>query len=164
MRTMREAPANTSRLADVERIYRQHGHRMWCSVLAFAGDPEVASDAIAEAFAQVLRRGDAVRDPERWLWRAVFAIASGELKERRRRMAKQPEESYEMDEPTTELVRALAELSEKQRVAVVLHHAGGYPLKEVAAILGSTTAAVKVHCLRARRRLRQLLAEHPGED
>jgi DNA-directed RNA polymerase specialized sigma24 family protein len=41
---------------------------MWQAVLAFAGDPEVASDAVAEAFAQALRRGDAIRSPERWLW------------------------------------------------------------------------------------------------
>jgi hypothetical protein len=27
----------------------------------------VASDAVAEAFAQALRRGDALRSPERWL-------------------------------------------------------------------------------------------------
>ncbi|HJS26677.1 MAG TPA: hypothetical protein VJ913_06090, partial [Actinomycetota bacterium] len=58
---------------------------MWRAVLAFAGDPEVASDAVAEAFAQVLRRGEDVRDPEGWVWRAAFRIASGELKERRKR-------------------------------------------------------------------------------
>jgi RNA polymerase sigma-70 factor (ECF subfamily) len=45
---------------------------MWQAVFAFAGDPEVASDAVAEAFAQALRRGDAIRSPERWLWRTVF--------------------------------------------------------------------------------------------
>jgi DNA-directed RNA polymerase specialized sigma24 family protein len=50
---------------------------MWQAVFAFAGDPEVASDAVAEAFAQALRRGDAIRSPERWLWRTVFRIALG---------------------------------------------------------------------------------------
>jgi DNA-directed RNA polymerase specialized sigma24 family protein len=33
---------------------------MWQAVFAFAGDPEVASDAVAEAFTQALRRGDAI--------------------------------------------------------------------------------------------------------
>jgi DNA-directed RNA polymerase specialized sigma24 family protein len=55
---------------------------MWQAVFAFAGDPEVASDAVAEAFAQALRRGDAIRSPECWLWRTVFRIAAGELKAR----------------------------------------------------------------------------------
>jgi RNA polymerase sigma-70 factor (ECF subfamily) len=68
------------------------------------------------------------------------------------------EVSYAMEEPARELVQALSRLSPKQRAAVVLHHAAGYPLKDVAAILGSTVGAVKVHLLRGRRRLRELLA------
>ncbi len=132
---------------------------MWQAALAFAGDPEVASDAVAEAFAQALRRGSAIRDLERWIWRAVFRIAAGTLKERRRSLPLIADRSYELPEPTGELVSALARLSEKQRAAVVLHHAGGYPVKEVAAILGSSPAAVRVHLMRARRRLRDLLRE-----
>ncbi len=146
---------------ELERLYREQGDRMWRAVLAFAGDPEVASDAVAEVFAQALRRGPEVRDPERWLWRSVFKIAAGELKDRGRRAPLVGEDgrSYEMEEPARELVAALAKLSEKQRAAVVLHHAAGYPVKEIAAILDSTAAAVKVHLSRARRRLRELLVD-----
>jgi hypothetical protein len=39
---------------------------------------------------------------------------------------------------------------------------GGLDLREVAAILGSTTGAVKVHLARGRRRLRKLLEEDDG--
>jgi RNA polymerase sigma-70 factor (ECF subfamily) len=130
---------------------------MWQAVFAFAGDPEVASDAVAEAFSQALRRGEAIRSPERWIWRAVFRIAAGELKERRRHVPERVEDTYEMDDLARDLVVALAKLSEKQRAAVVLHHAAGYPAREIAEILGSTTAAVHVHLSRARRRLRELL-------
>ena len=146
----------------IERLYREQGDRMWRAVLAFAGDPDVASDAVAEAFAQALRRGDAVRDPARWIWRSAFRIAAGVLKERGRIG---PEEdvglSYEMDPPARELVEALRQLSPRQRSAVVLHHAAGYPVREVAAILGSTSAAVKVHLKRGRDRLRKSLSEEP---
>jgi len=146
----------------IERLYREQGDRMWRAVLAFAGDPDVASDAVAEAFAQALRRGDAVRDPARWIWRSAFRIAAGVLKERGRIG---PEEdvglSYEMDPPARELVEALRQLSPRQRSAVVLHHAAGYPVREVAAILGSTSAAVKVHLKRGRDRLRRSLSEEP---
>jgi RNA polymerase sigma-70 factor, ECF subfamily len=64
-----------------------------------------------------------------------------------------------MDEPARELLDALRSLSAKQRAAVVLHHAGGYPVREVAAMIGSTTAAVKIHLMRGRRRLRELLED-----
>lgn len=132
---------------------------MWRAVLAFADDSEVASEAVTEAFAQALRRGDEIRDPERWLWRAAFRIAAGELKGRSLRTSMVPEGSYEMEEPARELVAALAKLSDKQRSSVVLHHAAGYPVNEVAEIIGSTSAAVRVHLMRGRRRLRELLED-----
>jgi RNA polymerase sigma-70 factor, ECF subfamily len=151
------APAGVSRSDEIERLYRERGDRIWRALLAFAGDPEVASDAVAEAFAQVLRRGDEVRDPERWVWRAAFRIAAGELKERRRSGVAVNPGSYEMEEPARDLVLALGALSERQRVSVVLHDGAGYPSKEVARIIGSTEAAVRVHLMRGRRRLRGLL-------
>src|SRR5947208_16332565 len=103
MSKVREAPAGSSAAAEVERVYREKGDRMWRALLAFAGDPEVASDAVAEAFAQALRRGGEIRDPERWVWRAAFRIAAGALKERRREVPGVEEEaSYEMEEPARE--------------------------------------------------------------
>ena len=152
-------PAGVEREERLERLYREQGGRMWRAVLAYAGDPEVASDAVAETFAQALRRGDAIRDPERWVWRTLFRVAAGELKARARTLPLAVESAYEMEEPARELVAALANLSPKQRTAVVLHHAAGYPVREVAAILGSTPGAVKVHLLRGRRRLRELLGD-----
>jgi RNA polymerase sigma-70 factor, ECF subfamily len=152
-------PAGGSRTDRIELLYRERGDRIWRGLLAFSGDPEVASDAVAEAFAQVLRRGEEVRDPERWVWRAAFRIAAGELKERRRSGVAVRPGSYEMEEPARDLVVALGALSERQRVSVVLHDAAGYPSKEVAGIIGSTEAAVRVHLMRGRRRLRELLKE-----
>ena len=149
--------------ARLERVYREHGDRLWRAVLAFAGDPEVSSDAVAEAFAQALRRGDEVREPDRWVWRAAFRIARGELKARRGRGQGFPlrEERYGMETGTVELIEALRRLPPKQRASVVLHHGSGYPVREVASIIGSTPAAVRVHLSRGRRRLRDLLG---GDD
>jgi RNA polymerase sigma factor (sigma-70 family) len=145
---------------ELERLYREQGDRIWRALYAYTGDPEVASDALAEAFAQALRRGDAIREADRWVWRSAFRIAAGEMKRRRSEIGGTGvETAYEMDEPARELLEALRSLSSKQRAAVVLHHAGGYPVREVAAIIGSTTAAVKVHLMRGRRRLRELLED-----
>jgi len=157
MTSVDRVPAGVSRTDRIERLYRERGDRIWRGLLALSGDPEVASDAVAEAFAQVLRRGDEVRDPERWIWRAAFRIAAGELKERRRSELIGVAGSYEMEEPAHDLLVALRALSERQRAAVVLHDAAGYPAREVAKIVGSTEAAVRFHLMRGRRRLRALL-------
>ncbi len=142
---------------ELEGLYRDQRDRMWRAVLGFAGDPEVASDAVAEAFTQALGRGDAIRSPERWLWRTVFRIPAGELKKRGHRVPELMEAGYEMEDLARDLVAALAKLPEKQRAAVVLHHAVGYPAKEIAGIIGSTTPGVHVLLSRARKRLRELL-------
>lgn len=145
----------------LEPVYRDHGARLWRAVFAFAGDRQIADDAVAEAFAQALRRGAEVRDPLAWIWRVAFRIAAGELKDQRTRGTALVDEAYEMPEPAWEIIEALARLSPMQRAAVVLHHYGGYPAKEIAVILGSTSAAVRVHLSAGRRRLREMLAEGP---
>jgi RNA polymerase sigma-70 factor, ECF subfamily len=143
----------------LEGVYREDADRLWRAVLAFAGDPEVASDAVAEAFAQALRRGEAIRDPKRWVWRAAFRIAAGDLAARRRAVDAPAERVLGMEEDVVELIEALRRLPTKQRAALVLHHGAGYPTRDVARIIGSTAAAVRVHLSRGRRRLRELLKE-----
>jgi RNA polymerase sigma-70 factor (ECF subfamily) len=154
--------ALVSARSEVERIYREHGEHMLRTLLAFSGDPEVAQEAVAEALAQALRRGQALRDPLAWTWRAAFRIARGELK--RRRAVERPalQRPYEIPEPAMELVAALRSLSPSQRAAIVLHHVADRPVREVAAILGTSQAAVRVHLSRGRRRLRELLEESDG--
>jgi RNA polymerase sigma-70 factor (ECF subfamily) len=142
---------------DLERLYEKDAARLWRSLLGFTGDPEVAKDAMAEAFAQALGRGQAIRSPERWVWRAAFRIASGEMKARSQQRALVDDRSYDMVEPPTDLLRILRQLSPKQRAAIILHFYAGHSTREVAAILGSTTGTVRVHISQGRRRLRRLL-------
>jgi RNA polymerase sigma factor (sigma-70 family) len=54
---------------------------------------------------------------------------------------------------------ALAKVSPKQRAALVLNCYAGYSTKEIAAIIHSSAAAVRVHLSRGRKRLRELLKE-----
>lgn len=151
--------ASVSRDEDFETLYRAHAERIWRGVYAYAQDREVASDAVAEAFAQCLARGTAVRDPERWLWRAAFRIAAGMLKRRRiETSVSENEGAYEMDE-TRELLDALSELSPRQRAALVLHYYAGYRAGEIAAIVGSAATTVRVHLSNGRKRLRKLLED-----
>jgi RNA polymerase sigma-70 factor, ECF subfamily len=143
----------------VERVYREHAERLWRALVLFAGDPEIASDAVAEAFAQAIARGPAIIHIDRWVWRSAFLIARGELKGRGRTTPEVPELPREVPAETVDLVRALTELSAKQRASVVLHHYMGYTTKETAQIIGSTAGAVGIHLDRGRKRLRELLGD-----
>jgi RNA polymerase sigma-70 factor (ECF subfamily) len=147
---------------DIESIYRAQANRLWRALSLATGNSDVASEAVAEAFAQVLRRGDAVTDPTAWVWRSAFRIAMGELKRRSRADEQLFELGQEMPETFVDLWNAMGELTRHQRVAVVLADYAGYSHEDIARILGSSTAAVGVHVHRARRRLRVLLEEHDG--
>lgn len=144
---------------EVERLYRTEGGRLWRAVVAHCGDREVANDAVSEAFAQVLARGPAVHDPRSWLWRTTFRIAAGDLKARRPPIPYASEQSYDMPEPISDVLRALRRLSPKQRAAVILHDYADLPTREVAHVMGIGQATVRVHVSKARRRLRRLLEE-----
>jgi RNA polymerase sigma-70 factor (ECF subfamily) len=68
-----------------------------------------------------------------------------------------PDPSYEMPEPPGDLIRALAVLSPKQRAAAILHYYLGYSTREIAEILSSSPAAVRVHLSQGRKRLRRAM-------
>jgi len=144
----------------VEALYRSDADRLWRAVYAFAADAEVASDAVAEAYAQVLHRGPAVRDPQAWTWRAAFRIASGALKARRVAVAGpgQPGD-YSDRYADPDLLDALRRLPEGQRAAVVLFYYADLPISQIAQRLGSNGLAVRANLSRGRRRLRQLLGD-----
>ena len=143
--------------AGIEGIYREHGNRIWRALLAYSGDPEIASDATAEAFAQALSRGDDLRSPERWIWKAAFRIAAGQLKSSRREVALVQAGSYELNGQDRELTDALKKLPTKQRGALVLFYYADRPIKEIARTLRSTGPAVRVHLSQGRKRLREML-------
>lgn len=144
----------------LEALYRDDGPRLWRAVFAFAGDREVASDAVAEAFSQALARGDRIRDPAAWVWRVAFLVAGGELKRRVRLRDLDDTASYTLPEPLPYVFTALSSLSPNQRLAVVLHDYADRPTDEIAALMGSSRATVHVHLSKGRRRLRTLLEDH----
>jgi RNA polymerase sigma-70 factor, ECF subfamily len=153
----------TSRGLDFSELYREHGARLWRAVFAFTRDRAITDDAVSEAFAQCIRRGDEVANPKAWVWRASFRIAAGALKERGRWAAMPQEPSYEIPEEPSRLLAALDHLSANERASLVLRHYTGYETKEIATILGIAPATVRVHLSRGRRKLRPLLEEDTDE-
>lgn len=144
------------------RLFRTEGERLWRAVYAFSHDTEIASDAVAEAFAQCIGRGDKVQEPRRWIWRSAFKIAAGELGARSKRAELKGDPSYEVPEDGGEVVFALRALSPNQRAAVILTDYAGYDAKAVGEMLNCSPATARVHLSRGRRRLRSLLEDGNG--
>jgi RNA polymerase sigma-70 factor (ECF subfamily) len=144
---------------EVEALYRSEGARLWSAVRGYTGDPGISDDAVAETFAQLLRRGDEVRDPRSWVWTTAFRVAGRELQHRRATVPDPPDTAYDPATSDQRVLVAIARLSDRQRAAVVLHYYADRPVREIADLLGSTTAAVSVHLFRARKNLRALLGD-----
>jgi DNA-directed RNA polymerase specialized sigma24 family protein len=144
----------------VEAAYRAMHPRLWRSLLAYTGDAELASDAEAEAFAQVLRRGDAVDDVAAWVWRSAFRIASGLLAARP--SSTDPglvDGSVPPAGSVAEFFALLAELSPQQRACVALRYVGEYTSPEIGEMLGTSAGTVRVQLHRAHAALRQTITE-----
>jgi RNA polymerase sigma-70 factor (ECF subfamily) len=150
-------------LSGIEDVYREHARKLWRSLVAFTGSREIANDAVAEAFAQVIARGPAVRDPDRWVWRVAYRVAAGELQRQKEQtdVAAVLDQSEDV-ERDADLMAALARLPQRQRAALVLYYLVDLPTREVATTLGVTPTTVRVLLLQGRRHLRDLLGGSDG--
>ena len=143
----------------------------------------MADEAVAESFAQLLRRmqgdgagtradGGPVRDQAAWVWRTAFRVAAGDLARRRDRagsegaqalLARRPGAVDRLPDDALDLVRAMATLSDQQRRCLALVDVAGHTAPSAAAVLGTSAATVRVQLARARRRMRALL-DDPRPD
>jgi RNA polymerase sigma factor (sigma-70 family) len=142
----------------VETVYRTVHARLWRSLLAFTGDAELASDAEAEAFAQVIRRGDAVQDVAAWVWQSAFRIAAGLLASRPTDLAA-ADRSVSPTVSVSEFMDLLGGLSPQQRACVALRYVGEYTPVEIGELLGTSAGTVRVQLSRAHAALRDSIRE-----
>lgn len=157
-----EAESNGAVLA-IEALYRAEAGRLFRSLLGAFADQMIAEEAVAEAFAQLIRRGDGVRDPRAWVWRTAFAVARGMARDRGRRHDQSsrlpvavPVEDVGVP---IDLFAALGRLSTAQREAVVLRYWAGFSAVEIGRFTSTDPATVRVRLARARRRLRKELED-----
>jgi DNA-directed RNA polymerase specialized sigma24 family protein len=119
--------------------------------------PDLAVDATAEALTWAFEHWDRVRDldnPFGYLYRV------GQSRTRRlRRRARFAWETTAFELPDFEpaLLPALAALTDRQRICVVLVHGYGWPHADVAALLEIRTSTIATHVDRALERLRAQL-------
>ena len=140
---------------------------------AVLGDPDDADDAAQDALLSALVKLEQY-DPRRpfgpWLLRIVANAATDRRRRRKVRRTEpldpglaasgtRPDTAAERSELSVRLRRALAELPERRRIAVVLFDVEGYAHAEIAEILGIPEGTVRSEVFHARRRLRVLLAD-----
>jgi RNA polymerase sigma-70 factor (ECF subfamily) len=178
--------AEASRREALSGALVEEGDRLYALALRTTRDPDLAADALQEAFASALERAGDFRGEARlgtWLHRIVFNKSVDLLRRRRRyeplpdaepdrltadddRLAhastwwRPPDETLLGIETRAALDRALGQLTPLQRAVFELKEAEGRPTDEVAEILDLTAGAVRVHLHRARLRLRALLSDH----
>jgi RNA polymerase sigma-70 factor (ECF subfamily) len=149
---------------DYAGLYKAVGPVLWRAIYAYSGGQrDVADDAVAEAFARAMQHDEAIRQPHSWLYRTAFRIAAAEVR-RRKSQTELGEYPYEQPQDVADVLKALGKLSPSQRAAVYLHYQADLPIREVARLMGTSVAAVKVHLHRGRRRLRGLLGTEETND
>jgi RNA polymerase sigma-70 factor (ECF subfamily) len=147
---------------DLATVYRDLGPQLWRSLFAYSGGRrEIADDAVAEAFARAIESDGRIRDPYPWLYRTAFRIAAAEL--RRERRSGELVDTWSEEGIPPDVTVALRRLSPSQRAAVFLHYEADLPVREVARLMGTSSAAVKVHLHRGRNRLREILGAEEDE-
>lgn len=121
-----------------------------------------SADAVQEAVFKGWLKKSSLRDDayfETWLIRILINECKDTLRRRKRDAVKLSGEASE-DERMCENLHlrvALKQLPEKYRLPLLLHHMEGYPIADVADMLGLRTAQVNSRLHRARRELRILL-------
>jgi RNA polymerase sigma factor (sigma-70 family) len=142
----------------IEHIYKESGDRLWWALLAYTADREIASDAMAEAFARALSSSATIRDPAAWIWRVAFRVATDYLREARH-TSMDPKASYEMDQQALGVVVALRQLTRRQRAVFILFYLDDRSTNQIAELLGLAPTTVSVQLHRARRQLRAILGD-----
>ena len=173
-----------SRRIDWERVVREDGPAAWRTACRILGNRQDAQECVQDAFAEAieLSRREAIGNCRALLLRVVTARSLDRLRRRYRRRAveltddcplpdrtPQPSQHAQNAELLDRLREALPELPPQQSQAFVLHCVEDWSYQQIADHLGVSVGAVGMLLLRARARLKELLApslkgENAGRD
>ena len=152
------------RLAELEALYRgRHTHFVRVA-RAITGDPERATEAVQDAFAEAVRtrssfRGDGAL--EAWVWRAVVNAARKALRRPLVEVGAVPAPDAELAAPSAahELAPVLAQLPERQRLVVFLRYYADLDYRTIADVLGIEAGTVSATLSAAHTNVRRALQE-----
>ena len=163
-------------------LFSRHRDRLWAVALRTMGNPEDAADGLQDGMIAAFRRAGSYRGEAAvttWLHRVVVNACLDRLRAAKIRRLEalpddvedrgtlvataqhddQPEAVAEDSERRHRVLEALATLPADQRAALVLVDMEGYPVAEVAEMLGCAEGTVKSRCSRGRARLATLLTD-----
>ena len=152
---------------------------LYALVVRMVPDRDQASDAVQEAFFSAYRKMDGFRggSVRSWLSRIAINAAMDAQRLKKRRPADpypeleddtwQPPADPSADPVTTSLTaerhrainRALAQITDDQRTAIVLYDVEGYDYAEIAELTGVSVGTVKSRIHRGRLAMRGLLSD-----
>jgi len=173
------ARAITGDRAAFGEIVIRHERRVLTLAYRLLGTMEDAQDAAQEVFLRAfkyLRRFDNSRPLEPWLVRTTVNVCRGLGKKRWQRQIvfvqgenleyadsrRSPHAELRAEEDRKILYRALEDLGEKERTAIVLRDIEGLTTGEVAEVLGSTEATVRSQISVARLKIRKAIERRKG--
>lgn len=147
-------------------IFRRHRDRMWAVALRTTRDPEVAADAVQDAFLNAFRRAGSFRGDSQvttWLHRITVNASLDRL--RRQRPSADlddhdpvdPRDGHHAVEVRIDVRQALEELPEGQRLALILVDMHGLSVAEAAQVLDVAEGTIKSRCSRGREAMARLL-------
>ncbi|HET9672877.1 MAG TPA: sigma-70 family RNA polymerase sigma factor [Actinomycetota bacterium] len=160
-----------------EILVERHDRRVYNLCLRILGDPEEAADASQDTFLVALRklhtfRGEAAFTT--WLHRVTVNACYDSLRRKRRRpllhvvvegQEDRPEPAPPVEDPaprvelSVDVARALREVPEEFRVAIVLADVEDLPYERIAEVLGIPVGTVKSRVFRGRAALGRALGE-----
>ena len=147
-------------------LFETHHEALYRYLVRLSGDADIAADAAQEAFVRLLQRPPLGATERAWL----FKVGTNYVLESRRTAARRgrlldgggertmadppcdPHASVEADERRRVVMAALAGLSDKERVAILMREEG-FAHREIAAAVGTTTGSVGTLLARALERL-----------
>jgi len=157
-------------------LFRRHRDRMWALALRTTRDPEMAADAVQEAFISAFRNAGSFRGDSAvttWLHRIVVNSCLDRLR-RSKPVASMPDadlsvladahDHHRGVDVRLDVRAALEHLPEGQRMALVLVDMHGLSVAEAASILDVAEGTIKSRCARGRAAMVPLLGLTPPAD
>jgi RNA polymerase sigma factor (sigma-70 family) len=124
-----------------EDFYGDNHRRVRAALTVAVGERDLAFDAADEAFARAFlqwARVSTMASPRAWVFRVGLNVAHRRARRRslERALLRRNEPVTELPAPAAELWALVAELPERQRLAVVLRHIGDLSEDQVATAMG----------------------------
>jgi RNA polymerase sigma-70 factor (ECF subfamily) len=159
--------------AEFDEFYTSSFARITGQLYAMIGDRDEAQDCVQEAFVRAWDRRESLaraEHPDAWVRTTAYRLAVSRW--RRKRLSRRPADralspaahADPADETRVALVAALAQIPEKQRHALVLHHLCDLPIAAVAREVGAPEGTVKARLSRGRDALAALLSPTDATD